>query len=42
MVHGTIAASFAIEDFSLGGVERLTRAEIDGRVDEFVNMLRVD
>jgi sugar/nucleoside kinase (ribokinase family) len=42
MVHGTIAASFAIEDFSLGRVEKLTRAEIDGRVDEFVNMLRVD
>ncbi len=42
MVHGTVAASFAIEDFSLRRVERLTRAEIDRRVDRFVGMLRVD
>jgi sugar/nucleoside kinase (ribokinase family) len=42
MVHGTVAASFAIEDFSLERVRNLTRAEIDGRVDHFVSMLRID
>jgi sugar/nucleoside kinase (ribokinase family) len=42
MVHGTVAASFAIEDFSLGRVQKLPREEIDDRVDEMVRMLRFD
>ena len=42
MVRGTIAASFAIEDFSLGRVKDVTRAEINQRVDRFVSMLRFD
>lgn len=42
MVHGTVAASFAIEDFSLGRVQKLPREEIDGRVEEMVRMLRFD
>jgi sugar/nucleoside kinase (ribokinase family) len=42
MVRGTVAASFTIEDFSIGRVRDLTRAEIDHRVDEFLNMLRLD
>ncbi len=42
MVRGTVAASFTIEDFSLGRIRRLTRNEIDRRVDEFVGMLRFD
>jgi sugar/nucleoside kinase (ribokinase family) len=42
MLHGTVAASFAIEDFSLGRVRGLTRAEVDQRVSEFVRMLRFD
>lgn len=42
MIRGTIAASFTIEDFSLERVKNLSRAEIDRRVDEFVNMLRVE
>ena len=42
LVRGTVAASFAIEDFSLRRVERLTRAEIDQRVKQFVRMLRFD
>ncbi len=42
MVRGTIAASFAIEDFSLRRVKELKRDEIDRRVDQFVNMLRLD
>ncbi len=40
MVHGTIAASFTIEDFSLRRVEKLTRDEINQRVDGFINMLQ--
>ena len=42
LVHGTIAASFAIEDFSLERVRNLTRAEVNKRVDQFVSMLRFD
>ena len=42
LVHGTIAGSFAIEDFSLRRVENVTRAEIDERVERFVRMLRFD
>jgi sugar/nucleoside kinase (ribokinase family) len=40
LVHGTVAASFAIEDFSLNRLQRLTRSEVDERVDRFVEMLR--
>lgn len=42
LVHGTVAASFVIEDFSLRGVEKLTRMEIDQRVNQFVRMLRFE
>ena len=42
MVRGTVAASFTIEDFSIGRVRDLTRAEVDQRVDAFLNMLRLD
>ena len=42
LVRGTVAASFVIEDFSLRRVEKLTRAEIDQRVDQFVRMLRFE
>ena len=41
-VRGTVAASFAIEDFSLERVKRLTRAEVDGRVDEFLSVLNFE
>jgi len=42
MVHGTVAASFVIEGFSLERVRHLTRKEIDARVKQFTNMLRAD
>ncbi len=42
MVHGTVAASFTIEDFSLGRVRDLTRDQIDKRVSTFVDSLRLD
>jgi sugar/nucleoside kinase (ribokinase family) len=41
MVHGTVAASFAIEGFSLSRVREVTRTDIDRRVEEYMNMLRV-
>ena len=40
VVRGTVAASFTIEDFSLRRLERLSRDEIDRRVDQYVAMLR--
>lgn len=42
MVRGTVAASFAIEDFSIGRVRDLSRSEVRQRVDEFLSMLRLD
>jgi sugar/nucleoside kinase (ribokinase family) len=42
MVRGTIAASFTIEDFSLGRVRDLSRSEVDERVERFIGMLRLD
>lgn len=42
MVRGTVAASFTIEDFSVRRVEKLARAEIDARVQQFVSMLRIE
>ena len=40
LVRGTVAASFTIEDFSLGRVRTLTRNELDGRIERFLDMLR--
>ncbi len=42
LVRGTVAASFTIEDFSLRRLERLTRNEIEWRVEEYAEMLRFD
>lgn len=42
LIRGTVAASFAIEDFSLRRVLNLTRAEIDRRAAEFAGMLRIE
>lgn len=39
MVRGTVAASFAIEDFSLNRVRDVTRQEIDRRVQQYLGML---
>jgi len=41
MVRGTVAASFVVEDFSVARVQDLTRAQVDRRVAEFVEMLRL-
>jgi sugar/nucleoside kinase (ribokinase family) len=42
LVRGTVMASFTIEDFSLRRLERLTDADIQDRVDQYVHMLRFD
>lgn len=42
LVRGTVAASFAIEDFSLRRLQQIERADIDARVEEFRRMLRID
>ncbi len=42
MVRGTVAASFTIEDFSLGRVKNLTTDQLNQRVDKFLGMLRFE
>src|SRR3990172_13182679 len=42
LVRGTVAASFVIEDFSLRRVEKLARAELDQRVNQYVRMLQFE
>lgn len=39
LLYGTITASFAIEDFSLDRLKRLTRRELDLRYQDFVRMI---
>ncbi|RME31392.1 sugar kinase [Candidatus Woesearchaeota archaeon] len=41
LVHGTIIASFTIEDFGLGRLQTLKRQELLERLEAFVKMLRV-
>lgn len=41
LAHGTVLASFNIEQFSLDRLKTLTRAEIDQRYSEFAGMIRV-
>jgi sugar/nucleoside kinase (ribokinase family) len=41
LVHGTVVASFCIEQFSLGRLVGLTRADLDKRYDEYASMVRL-
>ena len=41
MVYGSVIASFGVEAFSLDRLAKLTRAEIDARVDQFLKMARI-
>jgi len=41
LAHGTVMASFTIEDFSLGRLRTLTQEELDRRYDEFARMMRI-
>jgi sugar/nucleoside kinase (ribokinase family) len=42
LVRGTVAASFAIEAFSLDRVLQITRRDVDERVEFFTKMMRID
>lgn len=42
MAHGTVVASFTIEEFSLGRLGSLTRDELNGRYHEYMHMLRLE
>jgi sugar/nucleoside kinase (ribokinase family) len=42
IVYGSVMASFAVEDFSLNRLARLTSAEIGQRYDAFGDLTRVD
>jgi sugar/nucleoside kinase (ribokinase family) len=39
LLYGTVTASYAIEDFSLDRLRRLTRAEIEHRYQEFLRLI---
>jgi len=39
MAYGTLAASFAVEGFSLDGLQRVERADIDRRMEQYRRML---
>ncbi len=42
LVYGSVIASFAVEDFSLNRLIRLTRQEIDERYDAFGDLTRLE
>ncbi|HEY3246016.1 MAG TPA: PfkB family carbohydrate kinase [Phycisphaerae bacterium] len=42
LVHGTVASSFAIEDFSLRRMQTLTKEDIERRVAQYLDMLRFE
>jgi sugar/nucleoside kinase (ribokinase family) len=39
LAYGTLAASFAVEDFSLDGLRRIDREDLDRRMNEYQRML---
>jgi len=39
VLHGTVCASFAVEDFSVDGIERADRSAIDSRVRELESLV---
>jgi sugar/nucleoside kinase (ribokinase family) len=41
LLHGTVVASFCIEQFSLGRLVGLTRADLDKRYSEYASMVRL-
>jgi hypothetical protein len=40
MVYGTIAASYAVSTFSLEGLARVSRADVEGRAEELRRFVR--
>ena len=41
LLHGSVCASFAVERFSVDGIEAATRADIEGRHDALRELIRV-
>ncbi len=41
MIHGSITASFGVEEFSLDRLKRLDRSELEARIGEFKEMCRI-
>jgi len=41
VLHGSVCASFAVERFSVDGIEAATRAQVDGRHDELRELIRL-
>ena len=41
VLHGSVCASFAVERFSVDGIEAATRAQVDRRHDELRELIRV-
>jgi sugar/nucleoside kinase (ribokinase family) len=41
VLHGSVCASFAVERFSVDGIEAATRTDVDGRHDELRELIRV-
>ena len=41
MAYGTVVASLELEDFSLDKLSRISRADIDARLEEFLGMMKV-
>ncbi|MBK7404825.1 MAG: sugar kinase [Phycisphaerales bacterium] len=42
MAHGTVVASFTIEQFSLGRLRQLTKQELEVRSHQYMHMLRLE
>lgn len=42
IIHGSALASFVVEDFGTRKTESLTKADIDARVQQFTELVRVD
>lgn len=40
LAYGTLTASFTVEDFSLGRLQQIERADLDRRMEEYQRMLR--
>jgi hypothetical protein len=39
VLHGTVCASFAVEEFSVDGIERADRGAVDRRVRELESLV---
>ncbi len=42
IIHGSALASFVVEDFGTRKLEKLTKADINGRIAQFAELVRVD